>query len=143
MKKRTLEERLIPRQVVDGMTPCLEWTGKKADGYGQVVVGGHTKRVHRHVWSLGHGDPGSLHVLHRCDNRLCANVDHLFLGTNYDNVQDKMAKGRHGNWGTVATHCKHGHLFDEKNTYRWKGERHCRRCRAGRTAALKARRRVS
>lgn len=129
---RRLFGRLVERQVVDGMTPCLEWPGKTVDGYGHIMVQRKTHRVHRLAWTLTHGDPAPLHVLHRCDNRRCANLDHLFLGTNADNVADKVAKGRHGNWGTVATACRHGHPFDEENTYWWRGQRHCRVCRAAR-----------
>jgi len=33
-------------------------------------------------------------VLHRCDNRLCVNPNHLFLGNNQDNVDDKVSKNR-------------------------------------------------
>jgi hypothetical protein len=38
--------------------------------------------------------PDGLHALHHCDNPMCINPEHLFLGTNADNVADKMAKGR-------------------------------------------------
>jgi hypothetical protein len=41
--------------------------------------------------------PAGLFVLHHCDNRLCYNVDHLFLGTMQDNTDDMIAKGR-GFW---------------------------------------------
>jgi len=39
--------------------------------------------------------PPGLHVLHRCDNPPCVNPVHLFLGTNLDNIKDKMAKKRY------------------------------------------------
>jgi len=38
--------------------------------------------------------PNELQVLHKCDVRNCINPEHLFLGTNTDNVADKMSKGR-------------------------------------------------
>jgi hypothetical protein len=45
---------------------------------------------------LGHALEPSIHVLHRCDNPGCVNPAHLFLGTNDDNMADKIAKGRQG-----------------------------------------------
>jgi hypothetical protein len=53
-------------------------------------------RAHRVAYEIEYGPiPRGLHVLHRCDTRLCVRPSHLWLGTNADNVRDKMAKGRH------------------------------------------------
>lgn len=57
---------------------------------GGKIVGAHRYAYERHVAKI----PDGLHVLHKCDNPLCVNPDHLFLGTNQDNVDDKMRKGR-------------------------------------------------
>lgn len=50
--------------------------------------------AHKVAWTYTNGDPGELCVLHRCDNRVCVNPAHLFLGTKQDNVDDMYKKGR-------------------------------------------------
>lgn len=76
-------------------TPCWVWTGATDKGYGQLGFNGKSIGAHRLAYELRHGaSPGILHVLHRCDNPPCCNPDHLFLGTNGDNVRDMCAKGR-------------------------------------------------
>ena len=80
----------------DGPDACHEWTGTvDEDGYGRIC---HQKRkygVHRlmYFWTYGI-DPGDLLVCHSCDNRLCANPKHLWLGTHGDNNSDRDRKGR-------------------------------------------------
>lgn len=79
-----------------GPDECWEWTGtKNADGYGQMYAFGRVSGAHRVSWRLHNSDPGVMHVLHSCDNPGCVNPAHLRLGTNRDNVNDKMARGRH------------------------------------------------
>jgi DNA-binding transcriptional regulator YiaG len=70
---------------------CWEWIGSKKNGYG--LYGKTT--AHRKSYELFNGniDKG-LFVMHICDNRCCINPSHLKLGTNQDNVQDKVLKGR-------------------------------------------------
>jgi hypothetical protein len=60
-----------------------------------VWVKGKRVGAHRRAWELTAGPiPDGLHVLHRCDNRRCVNGHHLFLGSNAENVQDMVEKGR-------------------------------------------------
>jgi len=75
---------------------CLLWTGAKShSGHGQVYVDGKLDRTHRVAWTLAKGSiPEGLCVLHRCDTPACVKVDHLFLGTQSENMQDMMQKGR-------------------------------------------------
>lgn len=81
--------------------PCWEWTGRPmSNGYGRIDRGGARARgatvsAHRAAWELYRGPiPTGFSVLHRCDNPLCVNPDHLFIGTALDNMRDKVAKGR-------------------------------------------------
>ena len=90
---------------VDKQGACWRWMGKTtAKGYGSYYAR-HGKltfyRAHKYVWFLTHGPTvGDLWVLHTCDNPWCVNPDHLWLGTNRDNMDDKVAKGRHNHGET-------------------------------------------
>lgn len=75
---------------------CWVWSGMKSKtGYGQVKRDGKFIFAHRYSYMIHVGEIGSFFVLHKCDNRLCVNPDHLFLGTQKDNQQDMKAKKRH------------------------------------------------
>lgn len=85
-------------KVNKGLRPddCWIWTAGKSNGYGIFRVGDNkTISAHRYSYILHNGkEPGSLFVCHRCDNPSCVNPDHLFLGTQGDNIQDMIDKGR-------------------------------------------------
>lgn len=63
-------------------------------GYGQFGLRKQVYLAHRVSWVLHYGDPGSMQVNHKCDNPKCVNPEHLFLGTQRDNMHDMIAKGR-------------------------------------------------
>ncbi len=74
---------------------CWEWLGCRSAGYGQIWMDGRMVFSHRVSWMLCRGDiPHGLQVLHSCDNPLCVRPDHLFLGTQKENVADCIRKNR-------------------------------------------------
>lgn len=94
-----LKAKLLANMAIQGGpldTPCWVWAGAwGADGYGLVKWQGIYYRVHRAMWAECNGPiPKGMWVLHRCDNPPCINPDHLWLGTDQDNSDDKFAKGR-------------------------------------------------
>jgi len=80
---------------------CWLWTAHRhyRTGYGSFArggqYGGHVG-AHRFSWELHNGPiPKGLSVLHKCDVPACVNPNHLFLGTQVDNLKDMVAKNRH------------------------------------------------
>lgn len=65
------------------------------NGYGQIEHCGRALRAHRVAYELANGPiPLGMVICHSCDNPRCVNVDHLFIGTQADNMADMVAKGR-------------------------------------------------
>jgi hypothetical protein len=86
---------------------CWEWKGAiDAYGYGSFSLNKKTYKSHRLMYEIYYSKPlKDLHCLHKCDNPSCVNPLHLFAGTNYDNMRDKVIKGR----------CYTGHQKGEHN----------------------------
>jgi len=96
MLKKRFEKKFIKHK-----NGCWQWVAStNNNGYGKINVGGAMKLAHRVSYELyvgpiphGSGYHGTC-VLHKCDNRLCVNPDHLFLGTQEDNLLDMSKKNR-------------------------------------------------
>lgn len=94
----TEEARFLKRVIVKNNDECWEWTGSRnqKEWHGQWRnKAGEIELTHRASWRLFKSEiPGGLCVLHRCDNPICVNPTHLFLGTQSDNSNDMWQKGR-------------------------------------------------
>ena len=105
MPKRAKTEEEWITKILSNITKkengCWEFNGRKNNGgYGSICFGGEKIKkdlmVHKLVYKHMKGDiPKGLCVCHSCDNPPCCNPEHLFLGTNEDNIKDSVSKNRH------------------------------------------------
>ncbi len=106
----TEEQRFLKWVAVKGRDDCWKWIGSQhqVGWHGQWrSKAGKIELAHRAAWRLFKSEiPGGLFVLHKCDNPLCVNPTHLFLGTQTDNMSDMHGKKR-GRQG-VSLGEKHG-----------------------------------
>lgn len=91
------KDRFFEKVIPEPNSGCWLWIGAwHGDGYGIVKIRQVNFRTHRVSWELHNGPiPDGLCVLHKCDTPCCVNPNHLFLGTQPDNVQDCLNKNRH------------------------------------------------
>ena len=97
IKHSTFEESFWAKVDKKGERDCWEWQASRhpRSGYGQVNQSGRMKKAHRVAWEFTNGAiPNGIYVCHKCDNPPCCNPNHLFLGTQLDNMNDCGKKGR-------------------------------------------------
>jgi hypothetical protein len=101
-----IKDRLQCKILLNAETGCWEWTAYKLrTGYGTIIIDGIVHRAHRVSYEVHCGEiPDGLYVCHRCDNPSCINPEHLFLGTQSDNMEDMHSKDR----GADLRGTKHG-----------------------------------
>lgn len=92
--KKSFEKNVIRQE------GCWGWKGSLAKGGYPVMTCRKAcgpDRGHRASWVIHKGEiPQGLFVCHSCDNPICTNPDHLWIGTHKENNDDKMKKGRQG-----------------------------------------------
>lgn len=84
-------QEMLSKVTIDG--DCFRWNGvKDKDGYGLSSIKGKKIPAHRAHWILTNGELTSdQYVLHKCKHRDCINLDHLYVGTQKQNIGDQIA----------------------------------------------------
>lgn len=136
-------EKFFWSRVDQSSDGCWPWLGRVTGrGYGTIKIGEFGKEIlaHRASWMISsHMEiPDGLQICHACDNPICVRPTHLFVGTQSQNIQDAIEKGRFKLGANLPdrsaiTHCRQGHAYDEQNTgYSHNSDgsthRYCRAC---------------
>lgn len=124
MFDQKLYDRCATRSEAIPVTNCWEWTGPRKRGghpgnrYGMTSIYRDGKQrsmaTHRAIMWAIHGPMTKEQVVcHKCDNVLCINPAHLWIGTMKENIWDSRNKGRH--FEAAKTHCDKGHPLSGDN----------------------------
>ncbi len=147
----SLEQRFWSKVERRSADECWPWTGGATRGRGAIRHQGRQLIAPRVSWIIANAReiPDGLCVCHSCDNPLCVNPGHLWVGTQRDNIQDMYAKGRNNNGrggrgyisrprplsGPVQTwpgKCRYGHPYAGQPSYPSEvGKRRCYICHRG------------
>lgn len=94
MKLKITSLEAYNKSVVKNNFGCWDWTGIiNRGGYAMLYGDGKLRSAHRVSYELHKGAVAGSKVCHTCDNPVCTNPDHLFLGTQSDNIIDSTRKG--------------------------------------------------
>lgn len=131
--KTLLLNYLIRNSKVKG--ECLIWNGKTdvdrgyGMSYGVMMIDHKNYKTHR-LMAFAIGKIESINskeiVRHSCDNPPCFDPSHILTGTQTQNMQDKIERGR--DFNKNKTHCLKGHELTGFNLHVYKGHRRCRAC---------------
>lgn len=96
--RETLEQRFHRKAIDNGPDECWGWRGgKTVMGYGNIHTPGTKQRrnAHRVSYEIHYGPiPDGAHICHTCDNPICTNPNHLYVGDAHTNGADKRERGR-------------------------------------------------
>lgn len=111
-------------------TPCWIFLGGIVGvGYGTLMVDGRKQYAHRVAYEHWRGAIASgLVIDHLCRVRHCVNPDHLAAITQRENILRGTSAQKRREQCALIDRCPAGHAYDERNTYHYDGERHCRAC---------------
>jgi hypothetical protein len=92
-----IKQKLLDCSELDGFpaTACRVWTRGRSNGYGQIWAGNKTYSAHRVAFALANGwlPSSTQNVLHKCNNKRCIRVDHLYCGSAKENHADAVRAG--------------------------------------------------